>query len=306
MLEKLNIIKSQHDYSRNPDGMPKFIDFSTLSQEEKEKLAEEFSEGSSTLKETLLFLWNKDVDTMACCAGHPELGYPAGNPYLWFRVDELSKNVIKNILIGLTSNEDVINVCFENRYVDLDHDKNSAPTISFRIKKGSDFKSVLKLLKSAFKEKNNDKFDSLESAFSNKIKQQIELSMSLIDVDLAEVEGLDNICRIQTMIDSNVETPNRVFEKNPSGKSYVFDDCNVAVGDKHFCARYVTNEYYQSCIEKDTLEEFYLIIENDEVKAYTAEEVLEKGLMDWDSYEQSLFNKTLDAIKKHYTTNYRV
>ncbi len=212
MLEKLNIIKSQHDYSRNPDGMPKFIDFSTLSQEEKEKLAEEFSEGSSTLKETLLFLWNKDVDTMACCAGHPESKYSTGNPYLWFRVDELSKNVIKNILIGLTSNEDVINVCFENRYVDLDHDKNSAPTIAIRIKRGSDFKSVLKLLKSAFKEKNNDKFDSLESTFSYEIKQQIELLMSLIDVDLAEVEGLDNIWKIETRIAYNVGLSNRVFE----------------------------------------------------------------------------------------------
>ena len=47
-----------------------FKNFYLLNKEEKIRLAEKFSEGSPDLKDFLLTLWQNNVATIACCAGH--------------------------------------------------------------------------------------------------------------------------------------------------------------------------------------------------------------------------------------------
>ena len=53
------------------------IDFFDKSKEELDGIADEFSEGNTNLKNTLLTLWNSGIQTMACCVGHEDR-YPGG------------------------------------------------------------------------------------------------------------------------------------------------------------------------------------------------------------------------------------
>lgn len=64
-------------------------EFYSQSQQNLEKIAEEFSEGNNILKETLLALWSKGIKTNACCNGHSEPGrHPS--PYISIKIDSES------------------------------------------------------------------------------------------------------------------------------------------------------------------------------------------------------------------------
>lgn len=54
-------------------------------QNNKEKYAKEFSEGSKLLEQTLLMLWENHIETVGCCIGHNDgksqqyIGFPLSN-----------------------------------------------------------------------------------------------------------------------------------------------------------------------------------------------------------------------------------
>ncbi len=95
-------------------------DISTLSEEEKYRLACEFSEGSQDLQAFLLYLWNRGINTFACCAGHTEPETVVqengevvvkisslGNPYLYIDISKINSVDLKNILSLLCTSEKI-------------------------------------------------------------------------------------------------------------------------------------------------------------------------------------------------------
>ena len=61
------------------------------------KYAEEFSEGSESLKNVLLNMWNKRIRTNSCCKGHDYETYYSV-PYLSFEIDNNSRNLMNQLL----------------------------------------------------------------------------------------------------------------------------------------------------------------------------------------------------------------
>jgi len=85
------------------DGKP-HDDFYLKTDEEKEKIALEFSEGNVELKELLLALWNSGVKTLSCCGGHPEKGENS-SPYLFAEFPRHNTRLLHNIVTWIMSSE---------------------------------------------------------------------------------------------------------------------------------------------------------------------------------------------------------
>ena len=67
----------------------------------KDKMAEEFCEGSSDLKNLLLKMWKQGIETYASCGGHDKIIKGAktySNPYLFFDVSNFTNEDLKNLL----------------------------------------------------------------------------------------------------------------------------------------------------------------------------------------------------------------
>ena len=74
-----------------------FENMTKLATEGKLKYAIEFSEKNKSLEELLLYLWNNDINTIACCAGHDKENFP----YIYIVVDNLESSTLKELLVNL-------------------------------------------------------------------------------------------------------------------------------------------------------------------------------------------------------------
>lgn len=97
------------------------LDFFKKSDKDKEKIADEFSEGNEYLKGALLSLWNSNIRTISCCAGHyqkvelpgyPTISrFPVSQPYLSIILDEKNYQKIGSLCSKLSERfKDKINI----------------------------------------------------------------------------------------------------------------------------------------------------------------------------------------------------
>lgn len=63
----MSVFNLAMDYKNNNFGKAIPIE---MTKDNREDFATVFSEGSESLKNLLLYLWDKDVETVACCTGH--------------------------------------------------------------------------------------------------------------------------------------------------------------------------------------------------------------------------------------------
>lgn len=71
----LSLATSTADYSANDFG--KSLSSFDVIKSDKQGFAEVFAEGSQELKNLLLFLWDNDIMTKGCCAGHRRGLFPS-------------------------------------------------------------------------------------------------------------------------------------------------------------------------------------------------------------------------------------
>lgn len=76
-------------------------DFYNLSDEEKNKIASEFSEGNEQLKQILINLWSKKVKTYGCCNGHDE---GTSTPYISFELNTETSQVVSEMIDFIVKN----------------------------------------------------------------------------------------------------------------------------------------------------------------------------------------------------------
>jgi len=84
------------------NGQPIKLDLKNLTDIDKNNMAEEFSEGSTILKNLLLKMWKCGIETYACCGGHDKMikGVKTySNPYLFFDVLNFKGEELRNLLI---------------------------------------------------------------------------------------------------------------------------------------------------------------------------------------------------------------
>lgn len=88
-FDKSHIIKNTDPYVYQKKEFGKVgFSFETI-KSQKEAYAEVFSEGNSSLKKLLCHLWENDIETHACCAGHPgEIYYVKETLFGSKRIDE--------------------------------------------------------------------------------------------------------------------------------------------------------------------------------------------------------------------------
>ncbi len=73
--------------------------------EEERKNTKEWSENNSYLYELLCSLWENNIRTHACCAGHD---VSVGQPYLGILIDNYSLPYIEKIVAGLQDMPDIV------------------------------------------------------------------------------------------------------------------------------------------------------------------------------------------------------
>lgn len=88
------------------DGNIYTLKLKDMADADKFAVAEEFSEGSTALKELMLTLWNKGVETFACCRGHYKTARGKKyfvRPYISFSITILTENELTNFLKSIMS-----------------------------------------------------------------------------------------------------------------------------------------------------------------------------------------------------------
>lgn len=158
-------------------------------EDEKVKLAKEFSEGNPELLELLIYLWGKNFETYACCAGHDEGAYIEA-PYIFIETKNLSKSAIKRILEELF----VINNLHPKPVVDfsVSVDQHNLKTerhgLSVYLRKPNvfGFHELLKLISVATTQQYGliDKVkEMLIKTLPTKQKQFIDIALKMQDID---------------------------------------------------------------------------------------------------------------------------
>lgn len=132
-------------------------DMSAISDAEKKQKAREFAEGNAGLEELLLFLWNNNVNTYACCGGHQsnrivdESGAVVGensysingvtveldsSPYILVDIQNISDVQLKTILTMLCENKEISHLSICNDYLD-DEESKPRKFIDIQLKNAS-------------------------------------------------------------------------------------------------------------------------------------------------------------------------
>ena len=80
----------------------------TIAEESWEQAARDFSEGNEDLRKLLLYCFQNNLETKACCAGHPErFDGVNGTPYILFEYNENSSQAILSIIKKLIKQKGV-------------------------------------------------------------------------------------------------------------------------------------------------------------------------------------------------------
>lgn len=122
-----------------------YLDFFDKKEEYK-KMAEDFSEGDSLLKETLLKLWEKGIKTIACCKGHEDKSAPA---YISFIMDHNSMETIQSTCDYLYMQDGDITLNFLNSEEDYN-------IFSIHMKTEEDKNKYLKFIQSILNKENEN------------------------------------------------------------------------------------------------------------------------------------------------------
>ena len=116
----------------------------------KEKYAEEFSEGNLLLKKCLLNLWNNQIHTVGCCAGHEE----KDNSVSYIGIDLIESNL--NNVMNLLNNIDKSNIkiTFTTCYGNI-----NCSIKSFIVNDNKLFENIINSLENSCTQNNDNDFD---------------------------------------------------------------------------------------------------------------------------------------------------
>lgn len=165
-----------------------FEDMTKISQEEKLKYSEEFSEGSTSLKRLLLFLWDNKINTIACCAGHNIYD----EPYISMSIDSLNKiavtTLLSNIFFDYNSKVKVMIRNENNRRKKKDYLKHIIKLTLFfdYLEKESCFDYLLKVVNKTLTNELESKYDLLNEFNKNLIEDIV--TVYSLDMKLYEDE----------------------------------------------------------------------------------------------------------------------
>lgn len=148
------------------------LNMTILNGEEQEKYAEQFSEGSPALKKLLLYLWQNDINTFACCAGHSgdtKLGsflMASNKPYIFFDVQNLNDGQFENLLVRLSAPQNIgdkmrFDYLVSHDYYGQSEKERTALTLYFKTINEENFEYLLRNIK-AVKDNRIMKFDLIK------------------------------------------------------------------------------------------------------------------------------------------------
>lgn len=155
-------------------------DCASLSKLQKEIYAARFSEGSSSLEQLLLLMWEKGINTYACCVGHEESKtkngafniYFKNEPYLYFDITNIRSDLLTKLLskmFYLYGKE--LKLCAENRFMPYkEKDCLNRKAIKIILPKSEEpFNEVLAIFRQVLTCKDFDSFKKFSmSTFVNK------------------------------------------------------------------------------------------------------------------------------------------
>ena len=107
-----------------------YSDLYLIEPEIKIELAQRFSEGSEQLRQLLLLLWEKKIETVSCCSGirgnHPDKKY---NPlaHVYIRVTPEPQDLIFKFVSALQTNKFKVAVEKESLCIIIQHKRKSLP-----------------------------------------------------------------------------------------------------------------------------------------------------------------------------------
>ena len=231
-------------------------DLSKLSEKEKVTKAIEFSEGNRELLDLLLCLWNNNINTYACCAGHEvETVYegefytatPSTSPYLMFDARTIEDDKLANILRFLMINADIES--FEtgsDSTITNDGKVQDRRYITLYFK---DYTASFKLVKNVFDSVLNRGFFADDIEISPEAEEFIGSAVALKNVDLKEIDLSKYKETHYKRMPKSVDKIDVVYngQDKPEYKVFLDDNGMMAVtkkGIQYFCdcAFYEDNE----------------------------------------------------------------
>lgn len=128
--------------------------------ENKEKYAEEFSEGNLLLKKCLLNLWNNQIHTIGCCVGHEEKDNSVS--YIGIDLSESNLNNVMNLLNNI--NKFNIRIGITGGY-----GNSSCGLKSFAANDNEFFENIINSLENNYIKNNNDFAEKINIVKTNNI-----------------------------------------------------------------------------------------------------------------------------------------
>lgn len=252
------------------------IDSLNLSKEQQVKYAKKFSEGSKELENLLLFLWENNIRTIACCKGHqPEETYPGAIPlpYLCLDMKTIDDEVLKQILKNFCCRDEIkiIQVSL-NKLTDVNI-KRKDLTIRLKDQKQS-FRGVFDCFYNAMCRENFEKVQ-----LSEKDEDFINLAIKMKNLDIDD---------LNTEV---FKAEYKFFPNKAKGLSLARNEGVLRVGYIPLDERkYIDDDYSKpivcSCAYTN-YEGKHMILDSDEnIKEITKEEVESLGLLEFNKYQE--------------------
>ena len=275
-------------------------DMYSISDEEKKQKAKEFAEGNVWLEELLLFLWNHNATTYACCCGHKgeiveidgEVFEDESNPYVLIGIENMSDAELETILGMLCKNEEVFLLEVNNDKLDIEGSRYRKYIDIQLVDASSSMKDVAAVFYGAMEEG----FVSDNSELSESDKEFIASAVALKNTDIEELDLSD----FKSLYKHFPEKVSKILiTRNESDKpkyEVKLRDRHVLMVDSNGICFVCSKAFYRGS-KGDT----FVVDENAEVIPISDEQIKKQGLIENKEYIamiHELFEKDKNAIMR--------
>lgn len=275
-------------------------DMFSISDDEKKQKAREFAEGNVWLEELLLFLWNHNATTYACCGGHKgdlveidgEVFEDESNPYVLIGIENMSDTELQTILGMLCKNEEVFLLEVNNDKLDTEGSRYRKYIDIHLVDASSSMKDVAAVFFGAMEEG----FVSDNSELSEGDREFIESAVALKNTNIEELDLSDFKSHYKHFPE---KVSKILITRNKSGKpkyDVKLRDGHVLLVDSNGICFVCSRAFYRGA-KGDT----FVVDENADVVSISSEQIKKLGLIESKEYISmihELFEKDQSAIMK--------
>ena len=171
------------------------LNSNNITKDKRNEYAELFAEGNEQLKNILLKLWERGIDTYACCAGHGEPRWP----YIFLNIEKFLNSDFESLIAKILTYSKKYNLCFgfSNDYMHgVNFERKGLSISAFQEKISSEkFFTIVHEILFGENEKQEYKFTDQDLELIKSIKKIYEIDM----LNYLNISKKNSNCQINTI-----------------------------------------------------------------------------------------------------------